>query len=219
MQNLTTKTATTTTSNNLPNEATMNSLLTEVLQWLHNNGYRRASFDRIIGIVPSASTYEQLTALVNHNDDIFRATTIKGGLPGLAVQDGITVADALLIARGGTEEEAEPMTIAPTPAPPAWITVTNPVPPVASNPIDFEVEYEYYRNLGSALKAPVGSTAYNTTLCVLILRNGFVIVGKSACVNSENFNEEVGKQLAREDALRQIKPFMGWREADRRLVA
>jgi hypothetical protein len=38
-------------------------------------------------------------------------------------------------------------------------------------------------------------------------------------VNSENFNEEVGKQLAREDALRQIKPFMGWREADRRLVA
>ena len=34
----------------------MNTLLAEVLQWLQNNGYRRASFDRIVGIVPSAAT-------------------------------------------------------------------------------------------------------------------------------------------------------------------
>lgn len=185
----------------------MNSLLTEVLQWLHNNAYRRASFDRIIGIVPSASNYEQLTTLVAQNSDIFRATIIKGGLPGLAVQDDVEVCDALDRARAGSaEEEAEPM-ITPAPA-----------PVVTSSICDLEVVNEYYRNLGSAIKAPDGP-AGNVTLCVLILRNGFVMVGKSACVHRENFNEELGQRLAREDALRQIGPFMGWREADKRLAA
>jgi hypothetical protein len=202
-------TVTTTTINNRPNEANMNSLLTEVLQWLHNNGYRRASFDRIIGIVPSASTYEQLTALVTQNPEIFRATIIKGGLPGLAIQDDVEVAEALLRARGG-EEEAEPMTTGCAVPPPA-------MPLVTSSLIDLEIESEYYRNLGSALKVPEGP-AGNVTLCVLILRNGFVIVGKSACVHRENFNEEVGQRLAREDAIRQVGPFMGWREADKRLA-
>lgn len=185
----------------------MNSLLTEVLQWLHNNAYRRASFDRIIGIVPSASNYEQLTALVSENSDIFRATIIKGGLPGLAVQDDVEVSEALLRARNGMEEEAEPMT-APPPA----------TPLVTSSMVDLEIVNEYYRNLGSAIKAPEGP-AGNVTLCVLILRNGFVVIGKSACVHRENFNEEVGQRLAREDALRQVGPFMGWREADKRLAA
>jgi len=212
MQNLTAKTAMMTTINNRPNEAIMNSLLTEVLQWLHNNGYRRASFDRIIGIVPSASTYEQLTALVAQNDDIFRATIIKGGLPGLAIQDGVEVSEALRLSRKDAEEEAEPMIAPCATLPPAK-------PLVTPSLIDIEIEFEYYRNLGSALKAPAGSTAYNTTLCVLILRNGFVFVGKSACVHSENFDEELGKRLAREDALRQIGPFMGWREAEKRLAA
>lgn len=198
----------------------MNSLLTEVLQWLHNNGYRRASFDRIIGIVPSASTYEQLTTLVNQNDDIFRATIIKGGLPGLAIQDGVDVAEALTMARGSVEEEAEPMVIA---TPGVYgrndtLPATE-APVVTPNAIDIEIESEYFRNLGSALKAPAGSTAYNVTLCVLILRNGFVIVGKSACVFSENFNEEIGKRLAREDAIRQVGPFMGWRMADKARLA
>ncbi len=185
----------------------MNSLLTEVLQWLQNNSYRRASFDRIIGIVPSASTYEQLSDLVDQNGDLFRATIIKGGLPGLAINDGVDVAAALAYARKGVEEEDEPMT-APPPA----------TPLVTSSMVDSEIIGEFYRNLGSAIKAPEGP-AGNVTLCVLILRNGFVIVGTSYCVSSANFNEEVGQRLAREDALRQVGPFMGWREADKRLAA
>jgi hypothetical protein len=195
-----------TTINNRPNEANMNSLLTEVLQWLHNNAYRRASFDRIIGIVPSASTYEQLTALVNQNNDIFRATVIKGGLPGLAMQDGVEVIEALAMARGGIEEEAEPMVVPPA------------APLVTQKTVDDEVVNVYYRNLGSALKTPDGPAA-NVTLCVLILRNGFVVIGKSACVHRENFDEEIGQRLAYEDARRQVGPFMGWRLAEQRLAA
>lgn len=48
------------------------------------------------------------------------------------------------------------------------------------------------------------------TLCVLVLRNGFTVVGKSACASPENFNAEKGRVLARADAVRQIWPLMGY---------
>lgn len=48
------------------------------------------------------------------------------------------------------------------------------------------------------------------TLCVLVLRNGFTVVGKSACASPENFNADKGRELARADAVRQIWPLMGY---------
>lgn len=178
----------------------MNNLLNEVLQYLQMNGYRRASFDRLCEKLVSAATYNQLDELVEEYPEIFRTSNIKGGRPGLALLDDVSIQEAIEMARPPVEEEV-------------------PVKPVVTNlAIDSEIVDDYYRNLGSAIKAPDGSPAYNTTLCVLVLRNGFVIVGKSACVYSENFNEDVGKRLAREDALRQIGPFMGWREADKRAI-
>lgn len=48
------------------------------------------------------------------------------------------------------------------------------------------------------------------TICVLVLQNGFTIVGKSACASPENFNAEVGKRIAREDAVRQIWALEGY---------
>lgn len=48
------------------------------------------------------------------------------------------------------------------------------------------------------------------TICVLVLDNGFTIVGKSACADPKNFNAEIGKKIAREDAVRQIWPFLGF---------
>jgi hypothetical protein len=181
----------------------MNSLLNEVLQYLQINGYRRASFDRLCGILPSAATYHQLSTLIEEYPEIFRSSNIKGGLQGLALQNDVSIQEAIEMA---------------TPPPPPPVPEEDEHPLVTSMAIDAEIVDDYYRNLGSAIKAPEGSPAYNTTLCVLVLRNGFVIVGKSACVYSENFNEETGKRLAREDALRQIGPFMGWREADKRAI-
>jgi hypothetical protein len=48
------------------------------------------------------------------------------------------------------------------------------------------------------------------TICVMVLDNGYTVLGKSACADPANFNEEIGRRLAREDAVRQIWPLMGY---------
>lgn len=45
------------------------------------------------------------------------------------------------------------------------------------------------------------------TLCVLVLENGFSLVGKSAPADPENFNAELAKKFAKEDAVRQMWPL------------
>lgn len=48
------------------------------------------------------------------------------------------------------------------------------------------------------------------TICVLVLRNGFTVVGTSAVASPANFNAEIGRRLARERAIDQIWPLMGY---------
>ena len=48
------------------------------------------------------------------------------------------------------------------------------------------------------------------TFCVLILRNGFTVTGESACASPENFNAEIGRQIARQNAVAKIWPLMGY---------
>lgn len=48
------------------------------------------------------------------------------------------------------------------------------------------------------------------TFCVLVLRNGFTVHGVSACASPENFNAELGRRIARENAVREIWPLMGY---------
>lgn len=44
------------------------------------------------------------------------------------------------------------------------------------------------------------------TVAAVTLVNGFVSTGMSACVDPEDFNEELGRQYAREDAIKKIIP-------------
>lgn len=53
------------------------------------------------------------------------------------------------------------------------------------------------------------------TICVLVLKNGFTVVGTSACVNPGNFDEEKGREIAREKAVAGLWPLLGFRLADR----
>lgn len=52
------------------------------------------------------------------------------------------------------------------------------------------------------------------TICVLVLKNGFTVVGKSACASPENFNQETGRRIARENAVDQVWPLLGFRLRD-----
>lgn len=48
------------------------------------------------------------------------------------------------------------------------------------------------------------------TCCLLTLKNGYSVVGVSACAAASNFNADLGKELSRKDAMRQIWPLMGY---------
>lgn len=53
------------------------------------------------------------------------------------------------------------------------------------------------------------------TFCVLVLRNGFTVTGESACASPENFDDEIGRKVAREDAVRKVWPLLGFRLRDK----
>lgn len=48
------------------------------------------------------------------------------------------------------------------------------------------------------------------TFCVLVLRNGFTVTGESACASPENFDAEIGRTIARKNAVEKIWPLMGY---------
>lgn len=48
------------------------------------------------------------------------------------------------------------------------------------------------------------------TACCLTLRNGFNTVGKSACASSSNFDAEIGRKLAYDNARNQIWELEGY---------
>lgn len=66
------------------------------------------------------------------------------------------------------------------------------------------------------LLSKVANTQYavlpnsTVTLCVLYLKNGHVIVGKSACVDPGSFNQAEGEKYAFEDALNELWPLEGY---------
>jgi hypothetical protein len=45
---------------------------------------------------------------------------------------------------------------------------------------------------------------------VLVLRNGFTVTGESACVSPENFDDEIGRKIARAHAIEKIWPLEGY---------
>jgi hypothetical protein len=48
------------------------------------------------------------------------------------------------------------------------------------------------------------------TVCCITLLNGFTVVGESACASPENFDIDLGKRIARDDAKRKIWALEGY---------
>lgn len=64
--------------------------------------------------------------------------------------------------------------------------------------------------LDATLYPEPGSPLFLLTFCVLVMQNGFTVVGKSACASPENFDAELGKKIARQDAVDQVWPLEGY---------
>jgi hypothetical protein len=58
--------------------------------------------------------------------------------------------------------------------------------------------------------APQSQSLSLLTFCVLLLRNGFTVTGESACASPENFDAELGRKIARQNAVAKIWPLMGY---------
>lgn len=67
--------------------------------------------------------------------------------------------------------------------------------------------------LGAAPDAVYGDepeALHLLTFCVLVLKNGFTVTGESACASPENFDAEIGRKIARQNAEQKIWPLMGY---------
>ena len=58
--------------------------------------------------------------------------------------------------------------------------------------------------------APVMPGLGLLTFCVLVLRNGFTVTGESACASPENFDAEIGRKVARQNAVARVWPLRGY---------
>jgi len=67
-------------------------------------------------------------------------------------------------------------------------------------------EYQLVRHTENEAEGPMRCL----TFCVLVLQNGFTVVGKSACASPENFDAELGRKIARQDAVDDIWTLMGY---------
>lgn len=82
------------------------------------------------------------------------------------------------------------------------------------------IEGEYYFTAGAAKAADPTIPGYHSSLdlltfCVLVLRNGFTVTGESACASAENFDAEIGRKIARENAVNKIWLLEGYLLRDR----
>lgn len=55
-----------------------------------------------------------------------------------------------------------------------------------------------------------GASLKLLTFCVLVLHNGFTVTGESACASPENFDAEIGRKIARQNAVAKVWPLMGY---------
>ncbi len=64
--------------------------------------------------------------------------------------------------------------------------------------------------IGADAPAPHAPALGLLTFCVLVLRNGFTVTGESACASPENFDAEIGRKVARANAVNKIWPLLGF---------
>ena len=73
-------------------------------------------------------------------------------------------------------------------------------PRITAQDIDDQIAEEQYHVFPNTLM----------TVCCLTLKNGYTVVGESACAYPENYNAEVGQMIAKDKAREKIWPLEGY---------
>jgi len=93
-------------------------------------------------------------------------------------------------------------------------------PRVTPADIEAEIASEHYFTAldGVLTGAPIDNATADTlsclTFCVLVLKNGFTVTGESACASPANFDAEIGRKIARQNAVAKLWPLLGFRLKD-----
>lgn len=75
------------------------------------------------------------------------------------------------------------------------------------------ISQEYYIRASDALKGTPGELTpgcQRMTLCFLVLKNGFVVVGEGVCADPKNYVAEFGHRAARAHAIQKIWELEGY---------
>jgi hypothetical protein len=93
-------------------------------------------------------------------------------------------------------------------------------PRVTPEAIEANIASEHYFTAGDGVMGSIEHPAPEAieypealnllTICVLVLQNGFTVTGESACADPRNFDAEIGKRVARQNAINKIWPLMGF---------
>ena len=95
-------------------------------------------------------------------------------------------------------------------------------PRVTPADLEANIASEHYFTAGQGVSGEVSSRdeqpyqfCYESSLdlltfCVLVLKNGFTVTGESACASPENFDPELGRKIARQNAVAKVWPLMGY---------
>jgi len=75
----------------------------------------------------------------------------------------------------------------------------SPAPKVDKESIEANIVKTEFTKIGETL-----------THCRIILNNGFSVTGESACVNAENYKQEIGERIAYDNAFQRLWQLYGF---------
>jgi succinyl-CoA synthetase alpha subunit len=96
-----------------------------------------------------------------------------------------------------TDQEAQAVAVAPR------VTLDSMKEKIAA-------QYNFTADKALGEGVPVMDELKILSICLLVMKNGFTLIGKSAPASPENFNAELGAKFAYEDAIRQLWPHEGY---------
>ena len=170
----------------------------EVIRSMHNDllAFRSPEFD-LITPGREGEFDDRVKAVLAHSAPVFSMTTTT-----VAATD--QTIEAQIQAKGKTAPRVTPADIEANIASEHYFTGNDGV----------LGEWQYRKDTGEPgtvppMEVPPASVAL-LSFCVLVLKNGFTVTGESACASPENFDAEIGRNIARQNAVAKVWPLMGY---------